>query len=136
MIEHENLIIKLALEILFFSFPISASVPSLCLHEPKHSSLYLNTTCSDPSYRLLPSFFSLHQVLVTLLVCVAAVRNESERRWSRTDSNNSEFRFCFHYSDAGKQEKIVLPYGKYIEYKSCQINKINVVPITIIFEQR
>lgn len=32
------------------------------------------------------------------------------------------------------REKNVLPYGKYIEYKSCQINKINVVPITIIFD--
>jgi hypothetical protein len=58
-----------------------------------------------------------------------STRNGNERR--RSDSNNS---LLFPLFKCWK-EKNVLPYGKYIEYKSCQINKINVVPITIIFDE-
>lgn len=58
------------------------------------------------------------------------------------DSNNSSLAavFIIQILNANRKtvkadDENVLPYGKYIEYKSCQINKINVVPITIIFER-
>lgn len=57
------------------------------------------------------------------------------------DSNNSNLATDFIIRSRvreggwGPQTK-VLSHGKYVEYKSCQINKINVVPITVIFERQ
>lgn len=56
------------------------------------------------------------------------------------DSNNSNLlTYSIIEREGGSCERrksSSLSHGKYIEYKSCQINKINVVPITIIFERR
>lgn len=91
--------------------------------------VFLNTTCLDLSFRIFPrfAFVWLDDVAAFFLL----VRNDNEG-WS--DSNNSNFVSVSIIQML--ERKNVLPYGKYIEYKSCQINKINVVPITIIFKQR
>lgn len=89
---------------------------------------------SDPSSGLFHLLF--------IIVCfgdVAEFLSEARERYRRLVSNNSNLaadsiiqtsRRC---GPVGGRGQNVLRYGKYIEYKSCQINKINVVPITIIF---
>lgn len=60
--------------------------------------------------------------------------------WNRNENQDEceeveKWKICERRRDRRGEEKMwktVLAYGKYIEYKSCQINKINVVPITII----
>lgn len=63
-----------------------------------------------------------------------SVSNDSKAkgRYRRLDSNNSNLAA----DSIIQSHKDILWYGKYIEYKSCQINKINVVPITIAFDNR